>query len=252
MTVLSTLKVFATHPHACSYLPDQKATTLFIDPAAPMDAATYAQLSEMGFRRSGPHLYRPHCSRCNSCVPARIAADDFRPNRRQRRILNRNADLTVIDRTALHGDEYYKLYAKYIEGRHRDGDMYPPTRQQFDSFLTREWDLTHYYCFYAPATADAETAAHGLSGGGASKLLAVAVVDVMSNGLSAIYSFFDPDVNERSLGVYAVLWQIQRARELGLPHVYLGYWIKQCRKMSYKIEYRPIELLVNNRWVAVN
>jgi arginine-tRNA-protein transferase len=141
----------------------------------------------------------------------------------------------------LHGDEYYELYAKYIETRHRDGDMYPPSRQQFDSFLTREWDLTHYYCFYLPSSAFAKP-----------KLLAVAVVDVMSNGLSAIYSFFDPDFAERSLGAYAVLWQIQRARELGLPHVYLGYWIKQCRKMSYKIEYRPIELLVNNRWVAVN
>ncbi len=232
MTILSTLKVFATHPHACSYLPEQKATTLFIDPAAPMDSTTYSQLSEMGFRRSGSHLYRPHCSRCNSCVPARIPALEFQSNRRQRRIWNRNSDLVVIDRTVLSGDEYYDLYAKYIEGRHRDGDMYPPTRQQFDSFLTREWDLTHFYCFYEEK-----------------KLLAVAVVDVMSNGLSAIYSFFDPDANERSLGVYAVMWQIQRARELGLPHVYLGYWIKNCRKMAYKIEYRPIELLVNNRWV---
>jgi arginine-tRNA-protein transferase len=234
VTILSTLKVFATHPHACSYLPEQQATTLFIDPAAPMDSIIYSQLSEMGFRRSGPHLYRPHCSRCNSCVPARIPVDRFKPDRRQRRILNRNADLTVIDRTVLNGDEYYALYAKYIEGRHRDGDMYPPTRQQFDSFLTREWDLTHYYCFYEQT-----------------HLLAVAVVDVMNNGLSAIYSFYDPDLKERSLGVYAVLWQIQRALELGLPNVYLGYWIKQCRKMSYKIDYRPIELLVNNRWVAL-
>lgn len=234
VTILSTLKVFATHPHICSYLPDQQATTLFIDPAAPMDSRTYSQLSEMGFRRSGPHLYRPHCARCNSCVPARIPVDRFKPDRGQRRVIARNADLTVIDRTALNGDEYYDLYARYIEGRHRDGDMYPPTHQQFDSFLTREWDLTHYYCFYLQE-----------------KLLAVAVVDVMSNGLSAIYSFFDPDVKSRSLGMYAVLWQIQHTRELGLPNVYLGYWIKQCRKMSYKIDYRPIELLLNNRWVEM-
>lgn len=246
MTILSTLKVFATHPHACSYLPEQQATTLFIDPAAPMDSQTYSQLSEMGFRRSGPHLYRPHCSRCNSCIPARIPVDSFQPNRRQRRILKRNADLTVIDRTVLQGDEYYELYAKYIESRHRDGDMYPPTRQQFDSFLTREWDLTHYYCFYEPSPSSEKPRSSEKP-----KLLAVAVVDVMSNGLSAIYSFFDPEINERSLGVYAVLWQVQRAAELGLPHVYLGYWIKQCRKMSYKIDYRPIELLVNNRWTSL-
>ena len=247
MTILSTLKVFATHPHACSYLPEQQATTLFIDPAAPIDSTTYSQLSEMGFRRSGPHLYRPHCSRCNSCVPARIPVERFQPNRRQRRILKRNADLMVIDRTVLHGDEYYALYAKYIESRHRDGDMYPPTRQQFDSFLTREWDLTHYYCFYEPPPASENPLSSEKP-----KLLAVAVVDVMSNGLSAIYSFFDPDINERSLGVYAVLWQIQHSAELGLPHIYLGYWIKQCRKMSYKIEYRPIELLVNSRWAALS
>jgi len=234
VTILSTLKVFATHPHACSYLPEQQATTLFIDPAAPIDSDTYSQLSEMGFRRSGPHIYRPHCSRCNSCIPARIPVEDFHPDRRQRRIFARNADITVIDRITLRGDEYYELYARYIEGRHRDGDMYPPTRQQFDSFLTREWDLTHYYCFY-----DAE------------KLVAVAVVDVMANGLSAIYSFFDPALQHRSLGVYAVLWQIGHAKQLGLPHVYLGYWIKQCRKMSYKTQYRPIELLVNNRWIAL-
>lgn len=234
MTILSTLKVFATHPHTCSYLPEQQATTLFIDPAAPIDGAVYSQLSEMGFRRSGPHLYRPHCARCNACVPARIPVERFQPNRQQRRIWQRNADLTVIDRTALDGDEYYTLYARYIEGRHRDGDMYPPTPQQFESFLTREWDLTHYYCFYLD-----------------NQLLAVAVVDVMDNGLSAIYTFYEPEAKSRSLGVYAVLWQIHQARELGLPSVYLGYWIKQCRKMSYKINYRPIELLVNGRWVTL-
>ncbi|HSB97439.1 MAG TPA: arginyltransferase [Spongiibacteraceae bacterium] len=234
MTILSTLKVFATHPHTCSYLPEQMATTLFIDPAAPMNSETYSQLSEMGFRRSGPHLYRPHCARCNSCLPSRIAVEHFLPNRQQRRIWQRNADLKVVDRTTLIGEEYYALYAKYIEGRHRDGDMYPPTLQQFDSFLTREWELTHYYCFYV-----------------GEKLAAVAVVDVMSNGLSAIYTFYDPELGSRSLGVYAVLWQIEHTRALGLPHVYLGYWIKQCRKMSYKINYRPVELLINNRWVAL-
>ncbi len=234
MTILSTLKVFATHPHTCSYLPDQQATTLFIDPAAPIDAPAYSQLSEMGFRRSGPHLYRPHCARCNACVPARLPVAQFKPNRQQKRIWQRNSDLTVIDRTALNGDQFYTLYAKYIEGRHRDGDMYPPTPQQFESFLTREWDLTHFYCFYAQ-----------------DQLLAVAVVDVMNNGLSAIYTFFDPAAHKRSLGVYAVLWQIQQASLLGLPSVYLGYWIKQCQKMSYKINYRPIELLINGRWVSL-
>ena len=234
MTVLSNLKVFATHPHTCSYLPEQQATTLFIDPSAQIDGEIYGQLSEMGFRRSGPHLYRPHCARCNACIPARIPVDRFQRNRQQRRIWLRNQDLRVVDRTVLEGDEYYHLYARYIEGRHRDGDMYPPSPQQFESFLTREWDITHYYCFYL-----------------GDELLAVAVTDEMANGLSAIYTFYEPDQHARSLGVYAVLWQIEHAAQLQLPSVYLGYWIKQCRKMSYKINYRPIELLINGRWVTL-
>lgn len=234
MTVLSNLKVFATHPHTCSYLPEQQATTLFIDPSAQIDSEIYGQLSEMGFRRSGPHLYRPHCARCNACIPARIPVDRFLRTRQQRRIWLRNQDLRVVDRTVLEGDEYYHLYARYIEGRHRDGDMYPPSPQQFESFLTREWDITRYYCFYL-----------------GDELLAVAVTDEMANGLSAIYTFYDPDQHARSLGVYAVLWQIEHAAQLHLPSVYLGYWIKQCRKMSYKINYRPIELLINGRWVTL-
>jgi arginyl-tRNA--protein-N-Asp/Glu arginylyltransferase len=200
-----------------------------------VDVHLYSQLSELGFRRSGPHLYRPHCASCNACIPARIPVGRFQTNRQQKRIWQRNQDLRVEDRTSLHGDEFYDLYARYIEGRHRDGDMYPPTRQQFESFLTREWNITHYYCFYADT-----------------KLVAVAVVDVIESGLSAIYTFFDPDQSARSLGVYAVLWQIEMARRLDLPNVYLGYWIKQCRKMAYKINYRPVELLINGRWVSLN
>jgi arginine-tRNA-protein transferase len=227
--------VFATHPHECSYLPEEQATTLFVDPAAHVDVRLYSQLSELGFRRSGPHLYRPHCAGCDACIPARIPVADFKPNRQQRRIWQRNQDLRVEDRIDLSGDEFYDLYARYIEGRHRDGDMYPPTRQQFESFLTREWGATHYYCTYAE-----------------DRLIAVAVVDTIDSGLSAIYTFFDPDMTARSLGVYAVLWQIQEARKQGLASVYLGYWIKQCRKMAYKINYRPVELLISGRWVALS
>lgn len=236
MTALSNLKVFATQPHECSYLDEQQATTLFIDPAAEIDRELYGQLSDMGFRRSGPHLYRPHCTRCNACIAARIPVAQFTPNRKQRRAQNRNADLSVVERKRLVGDEFYALYARYIERRHRDGDMYPPTREQFESFLTPEWGITRYYCFYQES----------------GELVAVAVSDVMANGLSAIYTFFDPDQPARSLGAYAILWQVQEARRLGLPAVYLGYWIKQCKKMAYKIDYRPIELLINERWIRLS
>ncbi len=234
MTVLANLRVFATHPHECSYLPEQRATTLFVDPNAGIDAHLYSRLSELGFRRSGSHLYRPHCGECRACVPARVPVAAFRPDRQQRRIWRRNADLVTADaRGAMPDDEIYDLYARYISARHQDGDMYPPSRDQFEAFLTRQWGVTRFVCFRERE-----------------RLLAVAVVDVMDNGLSAIYTFFEPgpEVARRSLGSYAVLWQIEEARRLGLPSLYLGYWIRQCRKMAYKTRFRPVELLIDGHW----
>ncbi|MFC0711340.1 arginyltransferase [Azorhizophilus paspali] len=234
MTELARLKFYATQPHACSYLPDEQATTLFLDPSQPMDMYVYAELSDLGFRRSGDHLYRPHCQGCNACIPARIPARGFALNRQQRRILKRNEDLAARAVRPSFTEEYYKLYARYIEQRHADGDMYPPNRDQFCTFLVRDLPFSRFYEFR-------------LSG----RLLAVAVTDVLPNGLSAVYTFYDPDEERRSLGRYAILWQIGEAARLGLQAVYLGYWIKNCRKMNYKTQYRPIELLVNHRWVTL-
>ncbi len=234
MTDLSNLKFYATQPHACSYLPDQQATTLFLDPQKLIDLATYSKLSDLGFRRSGDHLYRPHCQNCTACIPARIPVDCFQPTSAQKRILKRNRDIEVTAALPALTDENYDLYARYIEARHADGDMYPPSREQFLSFLVRKWPFSLFYEFR-------------LEG----KLLAVAVTDQMINGLSAVYTFYDPQETRRSLGRYAILWQIEEARRNRLAAVYLGYWIKNCRKMNYKTEYRPIEMLVNQRWVAV-
>lgn len=235
MTNLAHLKFYATHPHACSYLQDQRATTLFLDPQQPIDVDTYSHLSELGFRRSGDHLYRPHCQACSACIATRIPAADFTPSRQQKRIIKRNADLQVSAQSPRVTDEIYQLYARYIESRHADGDMYPPSREQFGSFLVRDWPFSLFYEFR-------------LDG----ELLAVAVTDHMRNGLSAVYTFFDPDQPRRSLGRFAILWQIEEARRTGVEAVYLGYWIKNCRKMSYKTEYRPLEMLVNERWVRIN
>ncbi|WP_028238869.1 arginyltransferase [Stutzerimonas azotifigens] len=235
MTSLARLKFYATQPHACSYLPDEQATTLFLDPSQPMDVQVYAELSEIGFRRSGDHLYRPHCQRCTACIPARIPATGLQLSRQQKRILKRNADLKVREVRPMFTDEYYSLYVNYIEKRHADGDMYPPSRDQFNTFLVRDLPFSRFYEFR-------------LEG----RLLAVAVTDVLPNGLSAVYTFFDPDEERRSLGRYAILWQVGEAARRGLKAVYLGYWIKNCRKMNYKTEYRPIELLVNQRWVTLS
>lgn len=235
MTNLAHLKFYATHPHACSYLEDQRATTLFLDPQQQIDVDTYSQLSELGFRRSGDHLYRPHCQACSACIASRIPAADFAPSRQQKRIIKRNADLQVNAQPPRVTDEIYQLYAAYIESRHADGDMYPPSREQFSSFLVRDWPFSLFYEFR-------------LEG----ELLAVAVTDHMRNGLSAVYTFYHPDHPRRSLGRFAILWQIEHARRSEMEAVYLGYWIKNCRKMSYKTEYRPLEMLVNQRWVRIN
>ena len=234
MTELARLKFYATQAHPCSYLPTEQATTLFLDPSQPMDAQVYAELSEVGFRRSGDHLYRPHCQKCSACVPARLPVADFKPNRQQRRILSRNADLQVRAVRPAFSEEYYDLYARYIEQRHADGDMYPPNREQFSTFLVRDLPFSRFYEFR-------------LNG----HLLAVAVTDVLPNGLSAVYTFYDPDEEHRSLGRYAILWQIAETARQGLHAVYLGYWIKNCRKMNYKTQYRPIELFVNQHWAIL-
>ena len=229
------LKVYTTYPHSCSYLEDQEATTLFVDPRQPMDKVLYSNLSLLGFRRSGSHVYRPHCSHCEACVPARIPVAQFEPRRGQTRTWKRNQDLRVRRSDHLRDEDAFQLYCRYIELRHYDGDMYPPDREQYESFLNDAWDCTHYYRFYDGP-----------------KLIALAVVDELQDGMSAIYTFFDPEADKRSLGTFAILWQIERAKALGLEYLYLGYWIRGCKKMSYKSEFRPLELYVKNRWTVIS
>lgn len=231
---LRDLKVYTTYPHSCSYLRDQEATTLFVDPRQPVDQKLYSKLSVMGFRRSGNHIYRPHCSHCNACIPARIPIDTFEPRRGQKRTWQRNQDLRVINADDISDDAAFDLYHRYISLRHSDGDMYPPDREQYQAFLNSVWDCTRYYRFYDKG-----------------RLIAVAVVDKLEDGLSAIYTFFDPMADRRSLGVYAILWEVEQAREMGLDYLYLGYWIRDCQKMSYKADYRPLQVYVNSRWTTL-
>lgn len=232
MSDLSRLRFLVTPPHPCSYLHDREAVTLFVDPTSKVTGQLYSALSNLGFRRSGKHIYRPHCGSCQACIPIRIPVEAFVPRRKHRRILDRNADLEVELRDAEYRDEYFNLYAAYMTSRHADGDMYPPSPDQFESFLLSDWSDTRFVVFSQGP-----------------RVIAVAVTDVMNDGLSAIYSFFDPAQPRRSLGTNAILHQIRLAREMGLHYLYLGYWIEACRKMSYKSEYRPFEQYRGNRWV---
>nr|WP_297400688.1 arginyltransferase [uncultured Marinobacter sp.] len=231
MSNLRTLVFFATPPHDCSYLPDREATTMFVDPRANVDKKLYSQLTALGFRRSGSHYYRPHCEHCNACLPVRLKVDNFRPDRSQRRVMTKNRDLDCRLVPATFAERYYQLYATYIEQRHKDGDMYPPSREQFTSFLV-----------------DGATDSWFLEIRRDDTLVGLAALDALDDGLSAIYTVFDPDLEHRSLGTFAVLWQIEEARRRGLPHLYLGYFIEECRKMNYKTRFRPIEALRDGHW----
>jgi arginyl-tRNA--protein-N-Asp/Glu arginylyltransferase len=170
---LRDLKVYTTYPHSCSYLENQEATTLFVDPRQPVDQKLYSKLSVLGFRRSGNHIYRPHCAQCNACVPARIPVAAFEPRRGQSRIAQRNQDLRIVCTDQINDDEAFDLYHRYISLRHADGDMYPPDREQYEAFLNSVWNCTRYFRFYDKG-----------------RLIAVAVVDTLEDGLSAIYTFF--------------------------------------------------------------
>ena len=234
MTDLSTIRLFATHPHACSYLEQQDATTVFVDPNTPIDGKLYQNLSELGFRRSGGHVYRPQCEQCQACVPARIPVSTFTLNRSQRRCWKRNQDLSIRVIEDLDLPEYYQLYERYISERHNDGDMFPASPAQFHSFLTREWGITRFF----------ELRQGPL-------LAAVIVCDEMHDAMSAVYTYYNPDLQRRSLGTYGILLQIEMARSKAMDYVYLGYWIKACPKMSYKSQFRPLELMLNRRWVLL-
>lgn len=227
--------LYLADAHPCSYLENQKASTLFVDPKLVLTTNQYSALSNLGFRRSGQHVYQPHCDNCHACIPVRVVVNKFIPNRQQKRVIRNNHDLVINKVTPCYTDEYFELYERYINTRHRDGDMYPATREQYEGFLVDVPECCSFYEFRREGV-----------------LLVVAVVDHLDNHLSAVYTFFEPDEPKRSLGQYAILWQIELCKELALDYLSLGYWIKECRKMSYKLQYRPIELFVNQRWVRVN
>lgn len=229
------INLFKTQPHPCSYIDGEEASTVFVDPDLIVDPALYSSLSRKGFRRSGAHLYRPHCRACNQCIPTRVPVNDFRRNRSQKRCWQRNRDLVVEVIDDIDSDELFELYRRYIETRHADGDMYPADRAQYREFLASEWPGTRYARFTVEG-----------------KTLGIAVFDRLDDGLSAIYTFFDPDCSDRGLGTYAVLWLIEQARSEDRNYLYLGYWIKACDKMRYKSRFRPLELLNNERWIRAN
>jgi len=232
--IISSIRLFRTSPHPCSYKENQRAATVFVDPDLAIDKSLNSKLSDLGYRRSGAHLYRPDCDFCSACISCRVPVDFYHFKRSQQRILTYNKDLEVVEKNDLTCDESFSLYERYINKRHAGGDMYPATPEQFEAFIKTKTVDTRFYLFYRDT-----------------KLLAVSVTDVLEHGLSAVYTFFDPAEPKRSLGIHAVLHQINKAKELGLPYLFLGYWIKNCQKMEYKSLFRPMEMLVDGNWILV-
>jgi arginyl-tRNA--protein-N-Asp/Glu arginylyltransferase len=226
-----TLQFYLTATYPCSYLPERTARSLMAAPNELVDSGVYGQLVRLGFRRSGLYTYRPQCLGCNACVPVRLDVAAFTPNRAQRRVGKHHDGLTVTPSELHFTEEHYALYRRYQAMRHSGGGMDQDDDEQYRRFLLSSNVATQLIEF---RDGDA--------------LRMVSVIDILSDGLSSVYTFYDPDVLQASFGTYNILWQAALCRSLELPYLYLGYWIANSAKMAYKINFQPLQGLIEGKW----
>lgn len=238
-TALKTLQFYATANYPCSYLDGQLARSQVATPAHLIDTAGYSVLMRHGFRRSGLFYYRPHCDQCQACLSLRLPVADFQANRSQKRAWLQHRHLTTTISTPFFSPEHFALYRRYQQARHPAGGMDADDVAQYQDFLVDSHVHSLLVEFREPSSSDEP---------GVLKM--VSIIDQLDDGMSAVYTFYEPEPGQ-SYGTYNVLWQIKQAQAWGLRRLYLGYWVAQSHKMSYKTRFKPFELFIQNQWRAV-
>jgi len=226
------IRLFETVVDECPYLDNQQSASILVDPEHPVGDSLFAMLSRSGFRRSGAMLYSPKCPSCNACISVRIPAARYQASRNQKRVWKKNADITVRVEEVRFDDEHFALYLKYQRHRHPESSMCDEDPKKYIGFIDSEFSNSKFLCFYL-----------------GDQLLGISVVDQFDGGISAVYTFFDPDYSNRSLGTYAVMTMLHLARTKNISFVYLGYWVDGSSKMDYKRNFKPLQGFIDRHWV---
>ena len=236
---LQKLQFYVTTPYQCGYLPSKLAQSLIAAPHHLIDAEVYSGLIQQGFRRSGKFAYRPHCENCQECIPVRVILDEFTSTRSQTRAYKKHADLDVRILPLDYHQNHFALYASYQAARHSDNDSFNKNNALDDA---------EQYCQFL-CQSNVESVMVEFSDAN-KQVKIVSVVDIVHDGASAVYTFYDAKNTKASYGTHSIMWLIEWTKKLGLPYLYLGYWIKDSQKMTYKQNFQPQEKLIDDEWVS--
>ncbi|MFK7903174.1 MAG: arginyltransferase [Nitratireductor sp.] len=239
---LDTPQFYLTAPQPCPYLEGKQERKVFTHLVGEQAPQINNMLTHGGFRRSQNIAYRPACDACKECVSTRVQVDHFNPSKSQKRVISKNKDLIGVEVAPEPTSEQYSLFRSYLDARHFDGGMVDMTSLDY-AMMVEDTHVDTMLVEYRLRGPDS-----GITGKGEGPLIALALTDVLNNGLSMVYSFFDPYEDARSLGSFMILDHLRRARKMGLPYVYLGYWVKSSQKMEYKTKFGPQEHLGINGW----